>query len=172
MASTPDYGARDVWTWIAREPAPTENERALYNQFCQEYMADGDVSLAAMRCGFTKEFAEECGNRMYGTSYVQKELRRLREVKPDPEVEKEYDTRIAMNTLREIASNRFASSASRVAAAKALAEIHGVSAGGAEEETATEKGGVIMVPAIANIDAWQAAASESQTKLASASRVD
>lgn len=168
----------DAWAWAALEPEPTERERVLLDMFCTEYLVDFDDVAAARRVGFQDAFAEEYGKRFMRKAYVQKRLRALKEAETDPKAEARYNKRVVLNVLREVATNKYAPSAARVAAAKGLSDVYGLTGGGTKgggignPGDPTSRGGVIMVPAIASLDDWEAAAMQSQTKLVEETRLE
>lgn len=173
MAQHDDADAgNDAWTWAALEPEPTEREKALLDLFCQEYLVDSNATLAASRCGFQAGFAEEYGKRFFQRAYVQRKLRALLEAEPEAKAEEKYNRRLVINTLREVAANKYQKATARVAAARGLASIYGMDAPIKTQNTNINKGGVLVVPAIASIEDWEAAAKSSQGKLMEDSRVD
>lgn len=160
-----------TWTWTALEPPPTDQERALYDLFCQEFMIDGDRTLAASRCGFQTAFAAEFGERIYQKSYVQRRLGVMRAAPAISKEHVEYDHTVSINVLRQVATNAREKGSARVNAVRALAAIRGFNAPVKSSMDVNARGGVIMVPGIANLEAWEAAAQNSQQALADASRV-
>jgi hypothetical protein len=167
-----DDDTGDAWTWAAMEPEPTPLEKELFDRFAVELLVDGNPTAAALRCGFMDGFAEEYGKRFARKSYVQKKLRELREKLPERAAEKAYNTRVAMNTLREVATSPYQKGSARVAAALGLAKIEGLLDHDEDPNEVGVGGGVILVPAVASIEAWEAAAAASQDKLAEESRVE
>lgn len=166
-----DSGA--TWSWAVIEPEPTGPERDMLDMFAREYLVDYDAAKAASRCGFMAPFNQEYGKQFIQRSYVQKKLRELQEHVPDPKAEAVYNKRLVMSTLREVATDRLAPPAARVAAAARLAEIHGMSvAANANKPASGTRGGVMYVPGIAKVDDWEKAAMASQKALAEASRVE
>jgi phage terminase small subunit len=161
----------ETWTWVAMEPEPTEQERALLDLFCQEYLRDSNTTQAASRCGFQAGFAEQYGQRFFARSYVQRRLAPLREAHVDEKHERQYDTRAVKTILREIMLNPYQRPAARVAAAAKMASIYGMDAPVKSQVDINQRGGVMQVPGIASLDDWEAAAQASQTALAEASRV-
>lgn len=153
------------------EPEPTEQEKALFDTFCHEYLVDGDHAAAASRCGFQAGFAAEYGKRFLERSYVQKRLRMLRETPADEKQEREYTTRAVRNVLRDIMTNPYQRATARVAAAAKLASIYGMDAPIKKQLDITQRGGVMEVPAIPNLEDWEAQARASQGGLIEASRV-
>jgi len=107
-------------------PELTPVEKQLRDLFIQHYMVDYDGYTAAIRCGFTPNFALQYAQEFLGESYVQNEIVRLRNVDNFTEEEQiASDRALISNTLRQACNN--GPYASRVAAAKALAEVRGLS---------------------------------------------
>lgn len=107
-------------------PELSSVEKQLRDLFIQNYMIDYDGYTAAIRCGFTANFAEQYAREFLGESYVQNEIARLRSVDNFSEEEQlAQDRALISNTLRQACNN--GPYASRVAAAKALAEVRGLS---------------------------------------------
>jgi hypothetical protein len=171
MVTGDESQGSDAWAWAAMEPEPTARDKALYDLFAEEFLVDGDPIMAAYRCGFMDGFAKEWGERLFRKAYVQKRIKQLRDIIPDEKTEATYLKRVVINTLRETATNKYAKDSARVQAAAQLKQILGMDAPVKSTQEITHKGGVIMVPAIANIDDWEAAAQASQGALAEASRV-
>lgn len=169
MASTHDTA--DSWAWAAMEPEPTESERALYDLFCQEYLVDLDSARAASRCGFQAGFAADYGKLLYTKSYVQKKLAALQRVKGDETSEREFDAINTRARLRAIINDDRQKAAARVAAARELNAMHERRLQAKSVDASNQRGGIVMIPAIANLDEWEKAAVGSQTALAEASRV-
>lgn len=167
----PGYSDNSAWTWAAMEPAPTEAELQLYELFCQEYLVDRNPTLAASRCGFMAEMAEEYGKRMFRKSYVQKRLRVLRSLDVTSTANVDYDRSLVIDTCRAVAADPAMKSSARIAAARELASIRGFHAPAKTQVDLNSRGGIVMLPGIANLEDWEAAAQRSQTALAEASRV-
>lgn len=107
-------------------PELSSVEKQLRDLFIQNYMIDYDGYTAAIRCGFTANFAAQYAREFLGESYVQNEIARLRSVDNFSEEEQlAQDRALISNTLRQACNN--GPYASRVAAAKALAEVRGLS---------------------------------------------
>lgn len=163
----------DAWTWAAMEPEPTAQERNLYDLFAQEYLRDNNATLAASRCGFQAGFADEYGKRLITKSYVQKRIAALRMHKADSREDKEFDHSLAITNLRTIAADPYQKGSARVAAIRQLSAIRGFNAPTKSqvELNGGSRGGVVLLPGIASLDDWEAAATASQQALAEASRV-
>lgn len=154
------------------EPEPTDTERKLLDLFCEEYLVDMDTTRAASRCGFQDGFAKDYGIRFFNKSYVQKRIAALQRAKLDERKEREFDAINTRARLRAIINDNYAKPAARVAAARELNAMHGLrgQTGGPAQNTG-QRGGIVLLPAIANMDEWEKAAQASQSALAEASRV-
>lgn len=163
----PETSSGDAWTWALLEPELSEKERELRDRFVVEYLKDHDTSKAASRCGFQESFAKEYGLKFYHESYVQKKLKELEEKSADNP--KDEERRIKLKTIRvleRILGDDNTPSAARVAAARELGNLYSWH----EKEKSLQnqsghQGGVMMVPAIADLDKWEQSASATQEKL-------
>lgn len=169
MASIHDTS--DSWAWAAMEPEPTEQERALYDLFCQEYLVDLDATRAASRCGFQAGLAADYGKMLYTKSYIQKRLAALQRMKGDEVAERDFDAINTRARLRAIINDDRQKAAARVAAARELNAMHERKMQAKALDAVNQRGGIVMLPAIANLDEWEKAAVGSQAALAEASRV-
>lgn len=155
------------------EPEPEGREKALRDFFVQEYLKDYEPVLAAMRCGFMRAFAEEYAVRFMGESYVQRKIKETEFTGPvDAKAEAADDKRKILIGLRREANYRGpgGSASSRVAALAQLARIHGMDVVKKDKGVRGNRGGVMVVPGIADIDEWEKVASESQDKLVADAR--
>lgn len=169
MASTDN--TTDSWTWAAMEPEPTEQERALYDTFCAEFLVDRSPIKAASRCGFQASFAADYGKILFQKSYVQRRLAAMEAIKPDTRKEREYDAVNTKARLRAIINDDLQKASARVAAARELNAMHGFHAPTKIDVNSANKGGVMVLPVGSAAD-WEAAAKASQQALMDASRVD
>lgn len=172
MAST-DYN----WTQAAMaQPPMSEQEIGLRNLFVNEYLIDYDSVAAAMRCGFQSSFAEDYARKFMGEPYVQQRLKNYRLAEPESKetkaTEDEFNKRRIMTGLMREAHNGSNSGAARVAAFSKLSSIYGMDAPIKTQQEVLHRGGVMMVPAIADINAWEMTAIESQSKLVTEARSD
>ena len=162
----------DDWTWAQMDPELTEREKGLRDLFVNEFLVDYDPFKAAQRCGFQISFAKDYAAKFMGESYVQKRIKQLEQSKPSAGEgkETEYNIRRIRQGLIEQAfyHGPGSSHAARVSALAKLAVIYGMDAPTKIENT--HKGGVLMVPAIANLNDWEAAAQLSQQQLVSDAR--
>jgi len=155
------------------EPPPTDRERELYDKFAAEYLVDQNATLAASRCGFQAGFAVEYGKQLSTKSYVQRRIAELRRRPADSKADRDYDRTLNINTLRSIASDPYQKGSARVAAVRELNAMHGFHAPTKTQvDVNGARGGVVLLPGIAKLEDWQAAAIASQDALAEASRVE
>lgn len=144
-------------------------ERSLRDLFVAEYLLDYDHIKAAQRCGFGQQLAIEWGLRFLSEPYVQLRIQRLGVGKNDDSDETvDYEKRRIREALMKEAHNvgPGSSHAARVSALKALAEIHGM----VKKEVVKKPGegpvgGVMQVPAISDLNEWEAVAAASQDAL-------
>lgn len=109
---------------LDRELSPAEIQ--LRDLFVTQYLIDYDAYNAAIRVGFSSSFALQYAQEFMGESYVQNEIARRRSLSEENDEELvSKDRALITNTLRQACQN--GPYASRVAAAKALAEIRGLS---------------------------------------------
>lgn len=147
----------------------SEKEKALRHEFVRQYLIDFDPVLACMRVGFTKNFAEDYAIRFMAESYVQKRITETSLTNPDDENEQEEkDKQLTLSVLREASQNGPYSS--RVAAASKLASILGMDKPVASSLEITNRGGVMVVPGIGDVDDWEAVAVKAQQDLITAAQ--
>ncbi len=160
MASTDD------WVWAAMEPELTEIEKELRIRFVDEYLVDYNVTLAASRVGFQFDFAKDYGAKFIRESFVQKLIKQKEHAKAvDPKAVEEYNKARVIATLVKVMEDGGAKHSARVSAAAQLKGIYGMDKPVVAKNEHTIKGGVLMVPAIANLDDWEAVAKAQQAKL-------
>ena len=154
---------------VPEQNSLTEKEKALRDLFVAEYLVDYDRLAAAMRCGFEFQLAMEWSARLFQEPYVQQRIARLRiSADVDQDSLEEYNKRRVREGLISEAFYRGpgSSHSARVSALKALATINGmVPKGDLGKGGPSEKGGVMAVPGIADIDDWEKTASASQDAL-------
>jgi hypothetical protein len=153
------------------EPEPTEHERALYDIFCEEYLVDLDATRAASRCGFQAGFARDYGQMLFTKSYVQKKIAALQRAKLDEKDERAFDAINIRARLRAIINDDRQKASARVAAARELNTMHGLHNQEKQSSDVGQRGGIVLLPSIANLTEWEAAATASQSALAEESRV-
>lgn len=158
------------WTQAAlKQPELSEQELALRNLFVDEYLTDFDSVSAAMRCGFASSFAEDYAKKFLSEPYIQQRIKKEQLREPENKEEKtsedDHNKRRVLSALMREAHNQYNSGAARVAALSRLTAIYGMEAPIKSQQEILHRGGVMMVPAIADINAWEQSAIESQTKL-------
>ena len=147
----------------------SEKEKILRNEFVRNYLIDFDPVLACMRVGFAKAFAENYAIRFMAEPYVQQRITDLTLQAPDDtDAQEEADKQLTLTVLREAAQRGPYSS--RVAAAAKLATILGMDKPIQNNLEITNKGGVMVVPGIVNIDNWEAEAIKAQEDLINAAQ--
>lgn len=106
-------------------PALSEEEKALRDLFCLEYIKDFNEVQACIRMGFMATYAETYGRRYLEEPYVQQQIAALqRKQQLSEEEQREEDKALIMAVLRQAAQH--GPYASRVQAAKQLAIMHGL----------------------------------------------
>ena len=160
--------------WGPVEPfyqsALTDGERLLRKEFVKQYMHDRNPYAAALRCGFMACFANEYSRRFMEEGYVLQLIQDAEQNTGDKKKEREANERAVEANLLQIAKDGTMSSASRVAACAKLSVIYGMDAPLKTQHDINHRGGVMMVPAIADVDDWEKAAMTSQELLAKNAR--
>lgn len=164
--------AHDDYNWttaLIDKSEPEGQDKDLRDTFVAEYLVDYDENAAAIRCGFASSFALDYAKKFMNEPYVQKKLKAEQLSGPitkDDEVQEEklHKRKILTALLRE-AHNPMISGAARVAALSRLAVIYGMDQPAKGDGNQLHRGGVMIIPAIADINDWQAAAVASQTQL-------
>lgn len=140
----------------------TEAEIAMRNRFAREYVIDYDAFKACLRIGFTKPAALKWATTLLNEGYTNRKIKELELKKgEESDSQKQEDVGIVMSVLREAAQNGPFNT--RVSAAATLAKILGM-----DKEAKTDdeiKGGVLMIPEIADVTQWEIIATESQKQL-------
>jgi len=107
-------------------PIPSPQEKALWDKFVEEYMKDFNALEACLRIGFDHVFAVEFSKTLLVKPYVQQEIMKrkldLGDIKEEDLIAR--DRALILATLREGAQS--GQMATRVAAAKVLAGMHGL----------------------------------------------
>lgn len=156
------------WTSEAAAQELSEKEKVLRNKFVDEYLLDFDQTAAAIRVGFSASFAQTYAEKFMQEPYVRKRIADMQTaLAQDEKLEAEQDKRrIRAGLLREAHYRGPGSShAARVSALGKLATIRDMDAPIKLKTDVTMRGGVMMIPAIANIEEWQMAAQASQENL-------
>lgn len=147
----------------------TEKEKALRDLFVAQYLIDYDQVRAAQRCGFNFQMAQEYAHKFMAEPYVQLRISEVGIGKNNDEpATLDYDKKRIREMLMKEANNYGpgSSHAARVASLKALMELNGMVKKDTGKSGPASKGGVMQVPAIADLDEWEQAASQSQDALA------
>lgn len=170
-----DDKAGSMWDKLVMTQELSPAEKALRDRFVTEYLVDYDAWAAAVRIGFLSTVAVQYAQMLLQEAYVQQEIRRLTigESKDEKAAIKERRRQVEAGLLRE--AHRMGPGSShmgRVQALKALAKIHDMEAPTRIKNDVTHKGGVMMIPAIANIEDWEKQAAEHQDKLIASSSED
>lgn len=163
------------WTDEARAVELSKSEKELRDKFVDEYLVDFDQNAAALRIGFSVSFASTYAERFMQEPYTRKRISdKQLEMAEDDKTEAERDRRIIRAALMREAHHRGqgSSHAARVSALAKLASIRDMDAPLKVKSEHTLRGGVMMVPAIANIEEWEAAARASQGQLQKASNIE
>lgn len=154
-------------TWYdphVMEQGLPETEKALRDHFVEQYLIDFDEYRAAIRVGFLPNVAATYCKQFMSEGYVLREIaRRQREAKEDPKAQRDSDYELMLSALRQAAQN--GPYASRVAAVKQLSAMYGFDAPLKTQNENVHRGGVMMVPVIADVEAWQKEAQASQERL-------
>lgn len=164
-------GSKDASYWADQAMVQdlTTREREIRDRFVDEYFHDYDPIAAAMRCGFMHGFAQDYAKVFMREPYVQQQIKE-RQLAPITKEEDEIDKRRVRRMLfREAEIQR---GAGRVAALAQLKNILGMDAPIKTQQEVLHRGRVMTVPAIANVDEWEEAASASQSQLISDAQSD
>lgn len=168
-AQTPNF-----WDAMVMQPVLTQAERVMRDKFVDEYLMDFNALAAAIRIGFLRSVANEYATQLMDDPYVQQQIaKKQAELEANPK-----DAVRRRKRLTEMALYREAhyhgpgsSHAARVSALAKLASIYDMDAPTKIEQKVTHRGGIMVIPAIANLDDWEKAAQASQTKLVEDARV-
>ena len=163
---------RDWTNYIQYANSLSADEMAIRDKLVAEYMFDYNWTNACMRCGFNAMFAHELGQRFASDCYVRWKLAEIERsrVQRTPEqanIEADLERQHIIEALKREAhyTGPGSSQAARVAALGKLAQIYDLDAPKKAKIDVTNRGGVMIVPAVANIDEWEKTASESQQRL-------
>lgn len=166
----PDDIDRDQWAWAAMDAELTDREKALRNMFVDQYLIDYDEIAAAQRCGFQVGFAKDYALKFMSEAYVRQRIEIVKHTKVDEKKMEQFDKETVRSILRKEMHNPHTTGAARVQAAAKMAAILGMDKPVENKTTHIHKGGVLMVPAIANVNDWESMAKASQEKLVSDAR--
>lgn len=170
--SNPSQQNPDWTAYIERASQLTQDQMNIREQVVREYLYDFSWTKACLRCGFRSEFAADTAKRFSEDPYCVwrvKELARQMGLNPNPEQKAatlEMDKVDIITSLKKEAHyyGPGSSQAARVSALGKLAQLLGMEPPKAVKAEVTSPG-VMVVPGIATIDAWEAVAEEAQKKL-------
>jgi hypothetical protein len=149
----------------------SDNEIILRNEFVKNYLIDFDPVLACMRLGFKRTFAETWAKTFMDEPYVVKRITELTyKTTEDEGLQEELDKQLTLSVLREAAQRGPFSS--RVAAASKLASILGMDKPVTNQLEITNRGGVMVVPGVGNVDDWEQEAVKLQEELIAKAQQD
>lgn len=165
------------WADAAIEDAESvlsPREKELRAKFVEEYLYDYDAVAAAIRIGFAEAFAVEYARQFLTEPYVLKLIKERESAGlDDPDEDEILRRRVKRMLLREAnLQGKNARHSARVAAITKLANILEMDGAVKMKQEVTHRGGVMMVPGIADLDEWEQAATESQEKLMRDARSD
>lgn len=107
------------------DPVPTPAEKALYDQFVEQYMVDFNAFEACMRVGFGASYALEYAKIFLLKPYIIRKIAEKRNTAAaDPQKQEDQDKALVLSVARELAQN--GKGAQRVAGAALLARIRGM----------------------------------------------
>lgn len=139
----------------------TKTDMDFRDKFVEQYILDYDEHAAALRCGYMDPWAAEHAKRLMVDPYVRWKIKDMEEkADNDPEIEKK---RIIAALNREAHNTGAGSSHSaRVTALTKLATIYGLEP---DPKGNVLAGNVMVVPALADVTAWEQSAKNSQEAL-------
>lgn len=162
-----------LWDLLVMQPEMSPQEKMLRDKFVDEYLKDFDAWASAIRLGFLKSVAPQYAQMLLEEPYVRREItRRQLERKELPKEAEEEDRRITRAALMKEAHYHGPGSthSARVQALAKLCTILDMDAAVKVKSEVLHRGGVMMIPAIANLDEWERAASASQDALVADAR--
>ena len=156
------------WASEAMAQDLSGKEKELRDKFVSEFLIDYDQTAAAIRIGFSASFAQTYAEKFMTEPYVRKAIAlQQNAMAEDDKLEVEQDRRRIRAALMREAHYRGpgSSHAARVSALAKLASIRDMDAPTKIKSEMTMRGGVMMVPGIANLEDWEKAAQASQGDL-------
>lgn len=157
------------WSNGVMEPSLTAQEKELRDKFVDQFLYDSDAYQACIRLGFLSQFALDWAKRFMSEPYVLKRIREAQTSKNSNITEQRDElTGIVLAALKEAAQR--GPYASRVAAAREIKAMLGLDAPTKSQQEVIHRGGVMMVPAISNLDEWEQEALATQGKLVQEAR--
>lgn len=164
----------NFWDEMVMQPVLSQAERAMRDKFVDEYLTDFNALAAAIRIGFLRSVAGEYSQQLMDDPYVNKQIsKKQAELEANPKEAVRRRKRLTeMALYREAHYHGPGSShAARVSALAKLVSVYDMDAPTKIEQKITHRGGVMVIPAIANLDDWEKAAQQSQTKLVEDARI-
>lgn len=161
-------GQTSFWSEEAMAPDLSQSEKDLRNRFVTEYLLDYDQTASALRVGFGEGFAATYAAKFMEEPYVQQRIKQMENrFVDDPDAEQEETKRRIRAALLKEAyyTGPGASHAARVNALSKLAVMHDMDAPTKIKAEVENRGGVMMVPGIADVAEWGKAAELAQRKL-------
>ncbi|UPT52960.1 terminase small subunit [Hafnia phage yong3] len=172
MNGTNEQYTADWTNYIQYAASLSPEEMAIRDRVVNEYIFDYNWTHACMRCGFNGMFAQELGLRFATDPYVAWKLKQLEQSrvtsnKDQAERDAELERQHIIEALKREAHYKGpgSSQAARVAALGKLAQIYDLDAPKKSKVDVTHRGGVMIVPAVANVDDWEQQAFASQQDL-------
>jgi len=166
VESGPNY-----WDPSVMGPALTPAEKALRENFVNEYLLDYDPVAACIRIGLMQRVALSYSFTLMNEPFVLNLIKERQATIPEKKNEKSEEQRL-QSLLWELAYYKGpgASHGARVAAASKLCNIKGMDGATKIKSEVTHRGGVMVVPGIASVEDWETEAATSQGKLISEAR--
>lgn len=163
------------WDPLVMQSELSPQEKILRDRYVSEYLLDFDAWAAAVRTGFLRSVAAEYAALFMQEPYVQQQIAaRLHAEEADPKTAlKRKRKQTEVDLIREAHYRGPGSSHSaRVQALAKLCNLYDMESATKIKKEVTHKGGVMRVPAIANIDQWEKEAMDAQQKLIESSSED
>jgi hypothetical protein len=150
------------------EPELTDLEKQLRVRFVDEYMYDRSPVAAAMRVGFMRSFAQDFATKFMDESFVRKLIREREEafISNNHEQAEAKKKAIELALIHEANYRGPGSShAARVTALTNLAKLYDMDKIKKDAPDLAAVSGVMVVPAMGDVDNWGDSAAEQQKKL-------
>lgn len=166
-----DHRDPDWVMYIERARSLTHDEMVIREKVVMEYLYDMSWTRACLRCGFRQEFVEDTANRFMQDPYCiwrVKVLARERgiAINSGNEAAREDAKATIMAALHKEAHyyGPGSSQSARVSALGKLAQLLGMEPA-KQSKVEVLAPGIMVVPAIASVEDWEAVAVEAQEKL-------
>ncbi len=163
------------WDPLVMQQELSPDEKKLRDNFVTEYLKDYNSWAAAVRVGYVRTVAQDYASLLMQEPYVQREIsRRQAEIPSNTKDIEKGERHMVKQWLIEEArfKGEGASHSARVAALTRLCNILEMEGTIKTKSEVTHKGGVMMVPAIANVADWEKAAGAHQDALIASSAED